>query len=457
MVNKTNLLTTKESHLTDDIRNENKFHSHPEELPEFSTRKNALIKDANGLKSIINHAQDMARIQELEAELFQTKARLEVANNAKSEFLAVISHEFRIPLTSILGMANLLSMQNLSTEIQREYVQHISNAGMHLLNLINDMLDFANLEAGKVELTLTPMDLNALIEETCTMFTPLSKAKNLELLVNVEHGIPHQILADKRALRQIIINLVGNAIKFTEHGYVSLQVECIQKTMQSARLLISVTDTGIGISRDKQEMIFDHFSQVDSSHSRHYGGTGLGLTITKLLVELMNGTIHIASQLDKGSTFYCEIEFPLVPESNLNSPWMPYQSGVRILIVDDTRRGEVIRKQISPSNSQVVPGKEALDSLLASYQLADPYDIVIIDQKLMGICAYELAETLCKHGKFQTMLILLANDGLISTKNEAKKAGFFESIVKPIHPIALQVTLTAAWERWIEERWIGQN
>lgn len=455
MVTKTNLLTTQENPLPEETRNENRFHA--EEITEYPALNNSLKNDTKNVVGVISNAHDIARIKELETELLQTKARLEVANNAKSEFLAVISHEFRIPLTSILGMANLLSMQNLSTEIQREYVQHISNAGMHLLNLINDMLDFANLEAGKVELTLTPMDLNALIEETCTMFTPLSKAKNLELLVNVEQTIPHQILADKRALRQIIINLVGNAIKFTEQGYVSLQVDCIQKTMQSAKLLISVTDTGIGISKDKQEMIFDHFSQVDSSHSRHYGGTGLGLTITKLLVELMNGTIHISSQIEKGSTFYCEIEFPLVPESNLNSPWMPYQSGVRILIVDDTRRGEVIRKQISPSNSQVVPGKEAVDSLLASYQVADPYDIVIIDQKLMGICAFELAEIIYKHSKFQTMLVLLADDGFISTKKLAKKAGFFESIVKPIHPIALQVTLTAAWERWIEERWIEQN
>lgn len=394
----------------------------------------------------------METLKETEVELHHTKVRLEAAVHAKSEFLAVISHEFRIPLTSILGMAKLLSMDNLSKEKQQEYVQHISSAGMHLLTLINDMLDFAKLEAGKVELSLNPIDLSALVEETCTMLTPLSKAKNLELLVDIEESVPHLILGDKRALKQIIINLIGNAIKFTECGYVSLQVDCLEKNSQAAKLVISVSDTGIGIPEDKQEMIFDHFSQVDSSHSRHYGGTGLGLTITKSLVELMSGTITLASQVSKGSTFCCEIEFPLLTESNLTSPWMPYQSNVRILIVDDTRRGEVIRKQISPSNSQVVSGKEAFETLLASYQLADPYDIVLIDQKLLGMDAFDLAETICKHTKFQPMLVLLADDGLTSTKKLAMMTGFFECIVKPIHPMALQVTLTAAWERWIEQR-----
>lgn len=433
----------------------------------YLTRSHIMLKGANSLarkqvmkkkethSNFINIVDDQANndiYENIVAELQHTKVRLEAANHAKSEFLAVISHEFRIPLTSILGMAKLLSMENLSKEKQQEYVQHISTAGMHLLTLVNDMLDFAKLEAGKFELSVTSIDLNALIEETCTMLTPLSKAKNLELLVNIDESVPHLILGDKRALKQIIINLVGNAIKFTELGYISLQIDCLEKTNKSAKLMISVSDTGIGIPKDKQQMIFDHFSQVDSSHSRHHGGTGLGLTITKSLVELMNGTISITSQETKGSTFRCDIEFPLLSQFNLTSPWMPYQSNVRILIVDDTRRGEVIRKQISPSNSQVVTGHEAFDSLLASYQLADPYDIVLIDQKLVGKDAFDLAENICKYTKFKPMLILLADDGLSSTKKLAKMTGFFESIVKPIHPLALQVTLTAAWERWIEQK-----
>jgi signal transduction histidine kinase len=258
-------------------------------------------------------------------------------------------------------MAKLINMQNLSSEKQQEYVQNISSAGMYLLNLINDTLDFAKLEAGKFELALAPMDLNALIEETCTMLTPLSKAKNLELLIQFNQSTPYQILGDKRILRQIIINLVGNAIKFTEKGYVSIQVECLEKSPLAAKLVLSVSDTGIGIPEDKQGMIFDHFSQVDSSHSRRYGGTGLGLTITKQLIDLMSGTIGVTSQVGKGTTFRCVIDFPLQNDDpSTFSPWMAYQSTVRILIVDDTPRGEVMRKHLGFSNSEVVGANEAL-------------------------------------------------------------------------------------------------
>jgi two-component system, OmpR family, aerobic respiration control sensor histidine kinase ArcB len=401
---------------------------------------------------MLGNSVDITEQKRNEAALKDAKERAESANFAKSEFLAVISHEFRTPLTGILGMAKLLSMQDLTLEKQQEYVQHISNAGMHLLNLINDTLDFAKLEAGKFELAIAPIDLNSLIEETCTMLTPLSKAKNLELFFHLETSVSHQIMGDKRVLRQIIINLLGNAIKFTERGNVSIQVECLEKTSHTAKLAISFSDTGIGIPEEKQGMIFDHFSQVDASHTRRYGGAGLGLTITKLLVELMSGTISVSSQVGKGSTFRCVIEFPLQKASTLASPWMAYQSAVRILIVDETPRGQIIRKQISPSNSQVVSGKEIFNTLLASYQLNDPYDIVIVDQQLSGICPFELSKKIKEQKELKAMTVLMSENGSMSTKEMAKAAGYFECIAKPIQPLALQIALTAAWERWTEQR-----
>ncbi len=396
---------------------------------------------------------DITERKKAEQALKEAKERAEAANLAKSDFLAVISHELRIPLTSILGMNQLLCSQNLPVSKQQEYLKHISTAGMHLLNLINDTLDFARLEAGQFELSSAPMDLKSLIEETSTMLTPLAKAKNLELLIHYDQNTPHQIYSDKRVLRQIIINLLGNAIKFTELGYVSIQVECIEQSAQTAKLVISVNDTGIGIPEDKQGIIFDHFSQVDASHSRRHGGAGLGLTITKQLVELMSGAVGVTSQIGRGTTFRCVIKFPLQKEAIADSPWMAYQSVVRILIVDDTLRGKVIQKQLSPSNSQVVSGKEAFETLLASYQLSDPYDIVIIDQKLSDIDPFELAKVLCQHQKpYPPMLALLTDDGSVNTKEIARVAGFYECIIKPIQPLALQVVLTAAWERWIEQR-----
>ena len=418
----------------------------------YLSNKVALRDKFGNVIGMLGNSVDITEQKQNEQALKEAKERAEAANLAKSEFLAVISHEFRIPLTGILGMAKLISMQQLSPEKQQEYIQNITSAGMYLLNLINDTLDFAKLEAGKFELALAPMDLNSLIEETCVMLTPLSKAKNLELLIQFDQTTPYQILGDKRILRQIIINIIGNAIKFTEKGYINIQVECLEKSQQHAKLVISVKDTGIGIPEDKQGMIFDHFSQVDASHSRRYSGTGLGLTITKQLIELMNGTIGVTSQVGKGTTFRCVIDFPLqTDETETVSPWMTYQSTVRILIVDDTPRGEVIRKHLGLSYCQVVKSDEAFNALLASYQLSDPYKIVIIDQRLTKADPLKLAASIHKNEELhQSMFILLSDDGSIKTKEMAASAGFFECIVKPIQPLALQIALTAAWERWVE-------
>ncbi len=428
-------------------------------LPDGTTRvylssKTALRDKAGNIIGMLGNSVDITEQKQNEQTLQEAKERAEAANLAKSEFVAVISHEFRIPLTSILGMTKLISMQQLSSEKQQEYIQNITSAGVYLLNLVNDTLDFAKLEAGKFELALAPMDLRVLIEETCTMLTPLLKAKSLETLIQLDEDTPYQILADKRILRQIVINLVGNAIKFTEEGYITIQLECLEKSPTMVKVALSISDTGIGIPEDKQGIIFNHFSQVDASHSRRYSGTGLGLTITKQLIDLMNGTISVSSQEGKGTTFRCVIDFLLqeIDESINFSPWMAYQSAVRILIVNDTPRGEVIRKHIGFSNSEVICASEAFNALLASYQLGDPYKIVIIDQRLTNFDPFQLARLINENSESNnSMLILLADDGSVSTQNSAKLAGFFEYVVKPVQPLALQIALTAAWERWLEQ------
>lgn len=419
----------------------------------YKSNKVALRDKFGVVIGMLGNSIDITEQIQIEQAVKEAKRRADAANLAKSEFLAVMSHEFRIPLTSILGMTKLLTMQKLSPDKQHEYLQNISSAGMHLLNLINDTLDFAKLEAGKFELSPAPMNLNALIEETCTMLTPLANAKNLELLVHVDQSIPFQFVGDKRALRQIIINLVGNGIKFTAKGFVSIQVECLEKTAHSVKLIISVSDSGIGIPEEKQGMIFNHFSQVDASHSRRYGGTGLGLTITKQLIDLMSGTIGVSSQEGKGTTFRCVLDFALQEnESNLISPWTTYQSTTRILIVDDTPRGEVMRKHLSFTNCEVVSANEAFNAILASYQLSDPYKIIIVSQKLNNIDPLELGRSVSMHDELrQSMLILVPEEGSVKTKKAATAAGFFECIVKATQPVAFQVALTAAWEKWIEQ------
>ena len=387
--------------------------------------------------------------EELKAE----KERAEAANLAKSEFLAVVIHELRTPLTSILGMTQLLNSKNLEPAKQKEYLQHILSAGRHLLSLINDTLDLAKLEAAKIQVAAAPLNLKELIEETNIILTPLAKAKNLELFIHFDQAAPHNIVGDQRLLRQIIINLIGNAIKFTDHGHVSISVECITKTEDVATIAISVSDTGIGVPEEKQGMIFELFSQVDAANSRSYSGTGLGLTITKQLVELMSGTINVTSQPGKGTTFRCVIEFPLQQESIVQYPWLQYESEVRILIVDDTPTGHVLQKQLSASNSQVVSGSQAFSALLAAYQSSEPYKLVIFDQSLETVAPFALAESIQQHKElYQPMLFLLLDDGSTKTKEVAKAAGFFECITKPTQAFSLQVSLAAAWERWIEQR-----
>lgn len=419
----------------------------------YLTSRVPLRDEAGNVTGVAGISIDITDRKKAEEALKEAKLRAESASLAKSEFLATVSHELRIPLTSILGMAQLIRTQKLTPKKQIEYVEHISTAGSHLLSVINDILDFAQLEAEKFELFPAPIDLKALIEETCVMLTQLAKAKNLELLVSYDPEAPHLILGDSRAIRQILINLVGNAIKFTEKGFVSIDVECIDNYDTEAKFAITVKDSGIGIPPDKQGIVFDHFSQVDSSQSRKYPGTGLGLAITKKLIGLMNGSIGVSSKVGQGSTFRSVLNFPLQTKSIISSPWLAYQSQARVLIVDDTPRGEITRRHLGSNNCDVVRGAEAFDNFLTAQQINDPYRIVIIDQNINKVDPFKLAR-LIKSADNQTevMQLILLEEGSANAKKQAKRAGFFDSIVKPIRPVGLQTALTAAWERWIEEK-----
>lgn len=388
----------------------------------------------------------------VQQELELARRHVDTANKAKTHFLCIVSHELRTPLTGILGMAQLLNSKTISPSQRKEYVHAILKAGAYLLSLINNVLDFTRLEEGKFELSPAPIDFKMLIEEVSLMLSAQAKAKDIELLVSYEPAVPNKIIADSRALRQIIINLVGNALKFTTKGYILTKVRCIEQHGNSVRLEISISDTGIGMPRDKLRTIFEHFQQLDSPYTRNTEGSGLGLSITKNLVELMDGEIGVTSELGKGSTFYCLIDFPLQSEGITELPWSAYEGNVRTLIIDDTARAEVIRKQISTSNCQTSSGAEALNTLISAQTLGDPYKIVIIDQQLKSTDPLELLNTIKLRRKlYKPMPVLLASSGTLKAKQAALEAGFFETIVKPVRPIELQTALTTAWERWTEK------
>jgi len=390
---------------------------------------------------------DITDRKKAEIELKEAKNRAEIANHTKSEFLAVASHELRLPLTAILGMAQLLSGENLSSQY-KEQIADIIKSGEHLHALINDILDFAKLEAGKLELHPAPVDLKQIVEEIATMLSNQAKTNNIELLVDYPEDIPHRLIGDARALRQVLINLCGNALKFTERGHIIIKVDCLEKTASHATLTISVEDTGIGIAQDKLNMIFDRFSQVDSSRSRRYSGIGLGLTITKQYITAMGGNITVKSVPGEGSTFICTVPFELQSSTNHISPWNDYKSNVRILIVDDSLRGRILQKQIASSICQTVLSSEVFNELRIAQQSQQPYHIVIIDQHLESIDAFQLAENIRQQRLEQPMMLLIIPGHSLPAENAAKAAGFFGCIAKPAHPTEFLIDLTAAWEQW---------
>ncbi len=423
-----------------DVRGTGRLHAEASIAPIYDARGEMI-----GFRGLVRDLTERIKSEALERE----KQSAEAASRSKSEFLANMSHEIRTPLNSIIGMVELLRQGDLSEE-QQEDLEVVHSASYALLSVINDILDFSKIEAGKLELEATVFNIRAVVEESMKIMAPKAHQKGLDLACRIAPDIPASLVGDPSRLRQVILNLLGNAVKFTDHGEIVLELSASPAGKDRIEVHLSLRDTGIGIDVEKQATIFQAFSQADSSTSRRFGGTGLGLAVSAQLVALMEGRIWVESQPQQGSTFHFTARFGGVPETQVVAETHAAKefAGVRALVVDDhpaTREFLCdLLKQMDIFPAATADADQARDLLQERAKRGIAYEVVFVDTDLADDAGLNLVRWLRAESDLPTRPVLLTTHSGLGYRSLLAETGAVARIVKPAGIVELRRALAKA-------------